>query len=138
MGQRRLTHIYFASQTSVLHPRNVSKQKKNKHRWVVENVNHRRIWDRPLSDDRVNKVQNVDKRLEDIDVVDNNSSSDCPLVIDLTQYFQIGSSHVTAGEPSIEVDPPTATVDEVFEVETDSDEVEAAYDEDDPDYVESD
>ena len=132
--------LIFASQAKqVFFIQETSRNQKNKHRWVVENVNHRRIWDRPLSDDdRVNKVQNVGKRLEDSDVVDNNSSSDCPLVIDLTQYFQIGSSHVTAGEPSIEVDPPTATVDEVFEVETDCDEVEADCDEDDPDYVESD
>ncbi|XP_022019856.1 uncharacterized protein LOC110919916 [Helianthus annuus] len=131
--------LIFASQAKqVFFIQETSRNQKNKHRWVVKNVNHRRIWDRLLSDDRVNKVQNVDKHLEDRDIVDNNSSSDCPLVIDLTQYFQIGSSHVTAGEPSIEVDPPTATVDEVFEVETDCDEVEAEYDEDDPDYVESD
>ncbi|KAM0063905.1 hypothetical protein Hdeb2414_s0003g00096391 [Helianthus debilis subsp. tardiflorus] len=132
--------LIFSSQAKqVFFIQETSRNQKNKHRWVVENVNHRRIWDRPLNDDdRINKVQNVDKGLEDNDVVDNNSSSDCPLVIDLTQYFQIGSSHVTVGEPSIEVNPPMATVYEVFEVESDWDEVEADCDEDDPDYVESD
>ena len=102
--------------------------KNNNHRWVVENVNHRKIWDRPLNDGSVDNVQNVDNDFaEDIDVVHNNSSSNNQLFIDFSQYFQNMSSHVTEGETATEVHPPTATVDDVFEVETD-------YDEEDPDY----
>ncbi|KAL8229487.1 hypothetical protein R6Q57_014387 [Mikania cordata] len=75
-------------------------------------------------------VQNVDNDLaEDLDVVHNNSSSNSVLFIDLSQYFQTRSTHVSNNEAASEVNPPAvvANEDEMFQGEFD-------YDEDDPDY----
>ncbi|KAD2804951.1 hypothetical protein E3N88_38328 [Mikania micrantha] len=75
-------------------------------------------------------VQNVDNDLaEDLDVVHNNSSSNSVLCIDLSQYFQTRSTHVSNDEAASEVNPPAvvADEDEMFQGEFD-------YDEDDPDY----
>ncbi|KAD7477717.1 hypothetical protein E3N88_00853 [Mikania micrantha] len=75
-------------------------------------------------------VQNVDNDLaEDLDVVHNNSSSNSVLFIDLSQYFQTRSTHVSNSEAASEVNPRTvvADEDEMFRGEFD-------YDEDDPDY----
>ena len=97
----------------------------NKHRWVVENVNHRQIWDRPP---QLENVQNVDTELgEDVDVVHNNSSSNIGLIIDFHQYFQNISSHATPGENAMEVDAPSNDDSEVADAGT-------YYDDDDPDY----
>ncbi|KAL8252229.1 hypothetical protein R6Q59_035922 [Mikania micrantha] len=75
-------------------------------------------------------VQNVVNDLvEDLDVVHNNYSSNSVLCIDLSQYFQTRSTHVSNNEAASEVIPPTVVVDEdeMFQGEFD-------YDEDDPDY----
>ncbi|XP_076936560.1 uncharacterized protein LOC143603730 [Bidens hawaiensis] len=104
--------------------------KNNSHRWVVENVNHRKIWDLPtLNDGRVENAQNVDNDLvEDLDVVHNNSSSNCLLSIDFTQYLLNMSSHVTVGEKSSEVNPPTVTANTLSDDESDNDEDDFEYD----------
>ncbi|KAJ0920707.1 putative Transposase-associated domain-containing protein [Helianthus annuus] len=124
--------LIFASQAKqVFYVREPSRGNQiNNHRWVVEDVNHRKIWDLPaLNDGHVENVQNVNNDLaEDLDVVHNNSSSNSVLFIDFRQYFQNMSAHVTEGESAIEVNPPTVIDDEVSEVETD-------YDEPDPDYL---
>lgn len=126
--------LIFASQAKqVFYIQEPSRGKqKNNHRWVVEHVNHRKIWDVPLHDDRIedvqnDSVQNVDNDLaESLDVVHNNSSSNCNLVIDLSQYFQNIPTYDTE-EADVETDPPAVTVNEVSDAETD-------YDENDPDY----
>ncbi|XP_076909137.1 uncharacterized protein LOC143566278 [Bidens hawaiensis] len=102
----------------------------NNHRWVVENVNHRKIWDLPtLNDGRVENAQNVDNDLvENLDVVHNNSSSNCLLSIDFTQYLLNTSSHVTVGEKSSEVNPPTVTANTLSDGESDNDEDDFEYD----------
>ncbi|KAD4888037.1 hypothetical protein E3N88_20110 [Mikania micrantha] len=66
---------------------------------------------------------------EDLDVVHNNSSSNSVLFIDLTQYFQIRSTHDSESETASEVNPPTIVLDEdeVFKGKFE-------YDEDDPNY----
>ncbi|KAI3743561.1 hypothetical protein L1987_61271 [Smallanthus sonchifolius] len=95
----------------------------NNHRWVIENVNHRKIWELPLNDGRVENGQNVDDDLaKDLDVVHNNSSSNSILFIDFSQYFQNRPSFVTEGHTASEVHPPTITVNEVSEGESDYDE----------------
>ncbi|KAJ9567086.1 hypothetical protein OSB04_003052 [Centaurea solstitialis] len=58
----------------------------NNHRWVVENVNHRQIWDLPVNEDPVEDVDNAS--IENVDVVHSNCSSNCRLVIDFHQYFE--------------------------------------------------
>ncbi|KAD4585650.1 hypothetical protein E3N88_23251 [Mikania micrantha] len=58
-------------------------------------------------------VQNVDNDLaEDLDVVHNNSSSNSVLCIDLSQYFQTRSTHVSNNEAASEVNPPAVFADE--------------------------
>lgn len=103
----------------------------NNHRWVVENVNHRQIWDLPTNDGRVDNVvndsiENVDviSPAENIDTVQNNCSSNCRIVIDLSQYFiglpTVGESSVTP-ESQIPVRQSTRIINEVSEDETDYD-----------------
>jgi hypothetical protein len=102
----------------------------NNHRRVVEHVNHRKIWDLPQIDGRVDNAQNVDERVEnldhnvpeDLDVVHNNSSSGINLFIDFSQYFT--SSSATQATPAeVFVDEPnevsTGENDEVSEDELD-------------------
>jgi hypothetical protein len=122
--------LIFASQAKqVFYIREPSRgNRNNNHRWVVENVHHRQIWDLPLNNSRVEDVQIVNNDItENLDVVNNNSSSSSKLVIDFSQYFQNTPVNVTDDRTASEVDPPTVTVNEVSGGETD-------YDEDDPDY----
>ncbi|KAK9051123.1 hypothetical protein SSX86_027749 [Deinandra increscens subsp. villosa] len=99
----------------------------NNHRWVVEHVNHRRIWDLPLNVDCAENVevdedenvQNVDNNSssKDLDVVNNNSSSAINLFVDFRQYFP--SSSATQGE-AVEVseDMIVDVSEDEFESET--------------------
>lgn len=93
----------------------------NNYRRVVENVNHRKIWDLPINDGRVENVDNGSA--ENVDVIHSNCSSNCRLVIDFRRYFE---SQQSTGE--IEVSPPTGTVNEVSEDESDFDENDSDYD----------
>lgn len=58
------------------------------HRWVIENVNHHKIWDLPFNNARVKtiyngSVQNPKNGLhENVDVVHNNSSLNFTIEID--------------------------------------------------------
>jgi hypothetical protein len=126
--------LIFASQAKqVFYIREPSRgNQNNNHRRVVENVNHRKIWDLPSANhERVVDVESVENDLEEeLDVVHNNSSSNCNLFIDFSQYFVNQSSLVTEGETAVEVNPPTTIVNEMSEVEIGYD------DEDDSDYSE--
>jgi len=106
------------------------------HRWVVENVNHRRIWDLPaLNDGRAENVEDADNDLaDDIDVVHNNSSSNSVLFIDFRQYDvqNVDNAHATEGEPASEVNPPTVTTGEVSDGEIDYDDNDLDYDTEGP------
>ncbi|KAK9074167.1 hypothetical protein SSX86_006764 [Deinandra increscens subsp. villosa] len=119
--------LIFASQArQVFYIREPSRgNQNNNHRWVVENVNHRKIWDLPaLNDGHVENVPNVDNDLaEDLDVVHNHSSSNSALVIDFTQYFKNmpSTSSSTDLETAREVNPPTNTTNEVTEIDSDED-----------------
>ena len=127
--------LIFASQAKqVFYIREPSRgNQNNNHRWVVEHVNHRKIWDLPLNDGRIEDVpnefaENVENDLaESVDAVHNNSSFDCKLVFDFGQYFQNINEVPDTMESYAETDPPTITVNEVSDAETD-------YDENDPDY----
>lgn len=126
--------LIFASQAKqVFYIREPSRgSQNNNYRRVVENVNHRRIWDLPaLNDGHVDNVQDADNDLaEDIDVVHNNSSSNSVLFIDFRQYDvqNVDSAHHTEGETASEVNPPTVTANEVSESDTDYDENDFDYD----------
>ncbi|KAD4180376.1 hypothetical protein E3N88_28967 [Mikania micrantha] len=96
---------------------------------VIEDVMEERMEEDP-NHDEVTGVQNVDNDLaEDLDVVHNKSSSNSVLFIDLSQYFQTRSTHVSNNEAASEVNPPAVVddEDEMFQGEFD-------YDEDDPNY----
>ncbi|XP_052623770.1 uncharacterized protein LOC128129137 [Lactuca sativa] len=92
--------------------------------WVVENVNHRRIWDLPMNDVDHDPIENVDN--DSTDVVLSNASSNFTLSIDFSQYFQ-NSQPV---EDDIEVDPPASIINNVCDCKTDYDEEESNYDSD--------
>jgi hypothetical protein len=121
--------LIFASQAKqVFYIKEPSRgNQNNNHRWVVEHVNHRKIWDIPLTDGRVEDVQNVDENVqdidrdlpEDLDVIHNNSSSAINLFIDFSQYFQ--SNSATQGAPAMdEIDEvPRGETVEVSEDESD-------------------
>lgn len=115
--------LIFATQAKqVFYIREPSRgDQNNNHRWVVENVNHRKIWDLPIIDPRVEDVDNDSP--ENVDVVHNNCSSNCRLVIDFTQYFD---SLQSTGET--EVILRTCTVNEVSGGDSDYDERDADYD----------
>jgi hypothetical protein len=102
-----------------------SRGNQNINHWrVVEHVNHRKIWDLPLIDGRVDNAQNFDERVEnidhnvpeDLDVVHNKSSSGINLFIDFSQYFT-SSSATQAAPAEVFVDEPdevsTGEIDEV-------------------------
>ena len=93
-------------------------------RWVVENVNHRRIWDLPMNDVDHDPIENVDN--DSTDVVLSNASSNFTLSIDFSQYFQNSQSI----EDDIKVDPPTSIINNVSDCETNYDEEDFDYDSD--------
>ena len=124
--------LIFASQAKqVFYIREPSRGNQTS-RWVVENVNHRKIWDLPLNDGPVDDVHNDsidnvhDDIIENVDVVHDSSSSNFNFVIDFSQYFQNVTNHDT-DEADVETDPPTIAEGNVSDAETD-------YDEDDPGY----
>ena len=124
--------LIFASQAKqVFYIREPSRGNKTS-RWVVENVNHRKIWDLPLNDGPVDDVHNDsidnvhDDIIENVDVVHDSTSSNFNFVIDFSQYFQNVTNHDT-DEADVETNPPTVAEGNVSDAETD-------YDEDDPDY----
>ncbi|KAI3778420.1 hypothetical protein L2E82_07700 [Cichorium intybus] len=121
--------LIFASQAKqVFFIREPSRRNQNNHPWwVVEEVNHRKIWDVH------NGVPNDDIVLaENVDVVHNPSSSNCGIVIDLSQYFQNIPNYDTGDDSDTEVDPPTVTVNRVIDCEFDNADTdydtESAYD----------
>jgi len=120
--------LIFASQAKQVFYIREPRQNNN-HWWVVENVHHRKIWDLPLNDGRAKDIQHVDDVGEDVDVLDNISSSNNRLFIDFRQYNMSRSTYVTEGENASEVNPPTVSVNEESEGEPD-------YHEDDSDYEE--
>ena len=132
--------LIFATQaTQVFYIREPSRVNQNSnHRWVVENVNHRSIWDRPIHDGQVNNTENVsnnsftpnDQQIQDLDVVHNHSSSNTRLVIDFSQYFTITHADVNANETTTEVVLTQTPVNQVHENETDEDEDFGDYDTD--------
>ena len=94
----------------------------NNHRWVVENVNHRKIWDLPINEAHIEDVNNDSAK--NVDVVHNNCSSNCRFVIDLSRFFD----HSVQSTGEIEVSVPTRTVNEVYDDEIDFDENDSDYD----------
>lgn len=121
--------LIFASQAKqVFFIREPSRRNQSNHPWwVVEEVNHRKIWDVH------NGVLNDDIVLaENVDVVHNPSSSNCGIVIDLSQYFQNIPNYDTGDDSDTEVDPPTVTVNRVIDCEFDDADTdydtESAYD----------
>ena len=101
----------------------------NNHRCVVEHVNHRSIWDLPSNDDLVQNVDNVShENVDDVDVLQNISSSDAPLFIDFSMYFQNIPRVIVDVESASEVPPPTGRVNDVSDCETDYDETDSDYD----------
>jgi len=112
--------LIFATQAKhVFYIREPSRgNQNNNHRWVVEHVNHRKIWDLPINDDR------IDNSVENVDVIHSDSSSNSRFVIDFSQYFLQPSSHVSEESPEeleVEVPPRPATLDEESKGESDYD-----------------
>ncbi|XP_076930723.1 uncharacterized protein LOC143595638 [Bidens hawaiensis] len=101
-------------------------------RVLAEGVNHEKYYGQVEEIIELcygNGAQNVDNDLvEDLDVVHNNSSSNCLLSIDFTQYLLNTSSHVTVGEKSSEVNMPTVTDNTLSDDESNNDEDDFEYD----------
>ncbi|KAL4591842.1 hypothetical protein LXL04_004816 [Taraxacum kok-saghyz] len=104
---------------------------RNNHRWVVEEVNHRKIWDLPINDTSIVNVANGSN--ESVDVIHSESSSSCIFSIDFSQYFtpQLASTaNEELGEEGVEVvvGPIPTTLNEESDGEIDYDDDECEYD----------
>ncbi|KAJ9542126.1 hypothetical protein OSB04_028632 [Centaurea solstitialis] len=110
--------LIFATQAKqVFYIREPSRgDQSNNHRWVVENVNHRKIWDLPINEARIEDVNN--DSAENVDVVHYSCSSNCIFVIDLSRFFD----HSVQSTGEVEVSVPTHTVNEVSDEEIGFDE----------------
>ena len=140
--------LIYASQAKqvfyIREPVNHRRNQNNNPRCVVEHVNHRNIWDLPSDNARVqnaysDSVQDVDNvEAENVDIVQNNSSSGARLFIDFSQYFQnnvdVAQNNVDYDdEDETEVPPPTGRIDNVSDEETDYDDDDSDYDTDEED-----
>ena len=117
--------LIFASQAKqVFYIRKPSRGAQSEE-WVVEHVNHRRIWE------NVNNapVEEVDIAPDEL-VHSVSSSSEPRLVIDFSRYFPVTTvnDQVVEGASAIEVAPPTGFVDHASDNETDHDEYDSEYD----------
>lgn len=125
--------LIFATQAKqVFYIREPSRgDQRNNHRWVVEEVNHRKIWDLPINDTSIVNVANDSN--ESVDVIHSESSSSCRFSIDFSQYFtpQLASTaNEQLGEEGVEVvvGPIPTTLNEESDGETDYDDDECEYD----------